>query len=256
MNQSKARKSTKTTAPDAELPGIGDAMNKAPEEATPMEGSPKALGSTSTDDVVASNKKIQENILGNIEQKLNSNPSEFLATAEDATPKKVDTLPLDQVNQIISLFAEKSNSSENWAAVGIVALVQGGGTNASMPPTTKIVNGKKYSLKDLRETVAFVTSKKGTVRQLAKTIRDIIASISMRNKWLGPLATALRKEYPHINFSDEDLVFASEIHEDNMNPNIPPEVRNALVDRAKKLREAKVQAQTKPKKKGGKKKKR
>lgn len=79
-------------------------------------------------------------------------------------------------------------------------------------------------------------------------MRNIIARISFQNGWMGPLATALRKEYPEIHFTTSDLVVAAEFHEDNMEPYMPQKVRDALVDRAKKLRAAKLQPHKKTKK--------
>lgn len=205
--------------------------------------------------ISSAKQKPQEDILDNIEKELEKNPSTFNASMADASPKKVDTLPKPQVNKIIKLFADKSNTTESLAVVGITALVQGGGTNASMPPITKVVNGIKFELKVLRDCVTFVTEKKGTVRQLAKSMRKIISKIALQNCWLGPLAPALQKEYPNTQWSSLDLVLANEIHEDNMEDYMPPKVREALVDRAQKLRAAKLQPKkTKQKKKGGKKK--
>lgn len=141
----------------------------------------------------------QENLAGqdtltNIETLLENNPTEFNASMTDATPKKIDLLSRDHTNKIIRLFAEKSNCTVSLAVIGISALVQGGGTNASMPPITRVLNGKRFELKTLRDCVAFATEKKGTVRQLAKTMRNFIYKIALKNGWLGPLATALQKE--------------------------------------------------------------
>jgi hypothetical protein len=229
-----------------ELTGISDALDTNQD----------ALGSTDTVDTVASNTtNIQDDILGNIEQQLAVDPTKFNASMVDATPKKLDSLPKVQTNKIIKLFADKSQTTESLAVVGITALVQGGGTNASMPPITRVVNGQKFELKVLRDCVAFVTEKKGTVRQLAKSMKQIIYKIALQNSWIGPLATALKKEYPDIQWDSMDLILAAEFHEDNMDSYMPPKVREALVDRAQKLRTAKLQSQSKPKRKGGKKQK-
>jgi|SwirhisoilCB3_FD_contig_31_13772641_length_1724_multi_3_in_0_out_0_1 hypothetical protein len=197
-----------------------------------------------------------QDTLSNIETLLEQNPVEFNASMSDATPKKMDILPREQINKIIKLFADKSDCTVNLAVIGITALVQGGGSNASMPPITRVINGKKFDLKTLRECVAFATEKKGTVRQMAKTMRNIIYKIALQNGWLGPLAITLKKDYPEAEFTTLDLIFAAEFHEDNMEPYMPPKVREALVDRAQKLRAAKLQPQKpKQKKKGGKNKK-
>jgi len=196
----------------------------------------------------------QEDILESIEKQINNDPTAFNASMVDATPKKKDTLTKEQTNKILKLFADKSHSTESLAVLGITALVQGGGTNASMPPITKIINGTKFELKTLRDCVSFVTERKGSVRQLAKTMRTLIYKIALQNGWNGPLATALRKEYPDQQWSQFDLILAAEFHEDNMEEYMPPKVREALVDRAQKLRAAKLQQKPKSNsKKGGKK---
>lgn len=198
---------------------------------------------------------VQDDVLEKIEKELAENPSQFSASSLDASPKKKDFLKKELSNKIIKVFADKSACTEYLAAIGITALVQAGGTNASMPPITKVINGKKFDLKVLRDCVAFVTEKKGTVRQLAKSMRNIIHKIALQNGWMGPLANYLVKEYPDSKFTTLDLITAAEFHEDNMEQYMPSNVRDALVDRAKKLRAAKLQPKkTKTKKKGGKKK--
>jgi hypothetical protein len=198
---------------------------------------------------------VQDDVLEKIEKELTENPSQFSVSLTDASPNKKDFLNKELSNKIIKVFADKSGCTENLAVIGITALVQAGGTNASMPPITKVINGKKFDLKVLRECVAFVTEKKGTVRQLAKSMRNIIHRIALQNGWPGPLAIMLTKEYPEAEFTTLDLITAAEFHEDNMEEYMPSKVREALVDRAKKLRAAKLQPKkTKPKRKGGKKK--
>jgi hypothetical protein len=250
MQQQKSRKRT------------SDDINSA--ESSPMNSieaqdlNPTSKENTSTSSTEEDKKpKVQEDILERIEIQLAQNPTTFTASMVDAAPKKLDSLTREQTNKIIKLFADKSNTTENLAVVGITALVQGGGTNSSMPPITRVVNGQKYELKTLRDCVSFVTEKKGTVRQLAKSMRNIIYKIALQNSWLGPLASALRKEYPESQFDQLELVLAAEFHEDNMEPYMPLKVREALVDRAQKLRAARLQPQKKKnKKKGGKKKQR
>lgn len=240
MNTDKTQQNNSLSS--SELTGISDALSTT-----------DASRSTSTGDIVASSKtKTQEDILGNIEQQLEQDPKTFSASMVDASPKKQDVLPKNQVNKIITLYAEKSQTTVSLAVVGITALVQGGGTNASMPPITRVVNGQKFDLKTLRDCVAFVTEKKGTVRQLAKSMRKVIYKIALQNSWTGPLATTLQKEYPDTKWDSFDLILAAEFHDDNMDSYMPPKVREALVDRAQKIRAARLQSQTKPKGKGGK----
>lgn len=197
----------------------------------------------------------EDDVIDKIEKELTEDPSQFSVSISDATPKKKDFLKKEVTNKIIKVFADKSGCTENLAVIGIASLVQAGGTNASMPPITKVINGKKFDLKVLRECVALVTEKKGTVRQLAKSMRNTIYKIALLNGWLGPLAIMLVKDNPETEFTTLDLITAAEFHEDNMEDYMPSKVRDALVDRARKLNAAKLQPQkTKPKRKGGKKK--
>jgi len=183
-----------------------------------------------------------------IEELLVKDETKFKVSVIDENPSKADFLPKEQVNQIINTFAKKSGSNPQLSITGITALIQAGGSNSSMPPITKTVSGVQFSLKTLRDTVDFVTDKKGTVRQLAKSLRVIIAQIAYVNGWLGPLAKTLVKEYPDENFSSNDLVYAAEFHEDNMDPKVPPNIRRTLSDRASKLRSQRQEKSKKKKK--------
>lgn len=204
------------------------------------------------DETSPETKKIVD--ITDLEQMINNEEQlkQFIASSvSDDKPTKQDTLPREQANKIIALFAEKSECSSQEALMGITALVQSGGTNASIPPYTRTINGKKFELKTLRDIVSFVTDKKGTVRQLAKTLRDLIYKIALANSWLGPLSKTLQAEYPEKQFSPADLVGAAEFHEDNSSPYITETLRAALRDRSQKMQALRAQ---KPKtKKAGKK---
>lgn len=84
---------------------------------------------------------------------------------------------------------------------------------------------------------------------------NIIYKIALQKSWRGPLANAFKKEYPKSELNQWDFVVAAEFHDDTMEPSMPPKVREALVDRAQKLRAARLQPQKKKKtkRKGGKK---
>lgn len=192
-------------------------------------------------------------VIGQLEKEVSTNPENFKANVDSPEPQKTDTLTRDQTNKIIQLYAEKNGVELKLALIGIAALAQGGGTNSSIPPFTRIVNGHPFELQTLRETVEFVTDKKGTVRQLAKTLRDTIYKISLSNNWLGPLAKTLLKDYPEKSFDQYELICAAEYHDDNMEPYMPVKVREALADRAKKLRAMKTaKPKSKSKKRKGK----
>lgn len=195
------------------------------------------------------NSENQEiDLIEQLENEVSNNPENFKANMSPTEAQKMDTLPRDQANKIIQLYAEKNGVDPKLAMIGIAALAQAGGTNSSIPPFTRIVNGHPFELKTLRETVEFVTDKKGTVRQLAKTLRNTIYKISLSNEWLGPLAKTLLKDYPEKDFNQYELICAAEYHDDNMESYMPPKVREALADRAQKLRAMKT-AKPKPKSK-------
>lgn len=227
---------------DENLPSTEDIVSKTMETET-LETETKVPEVVNPDDC-----------MGLVEKQLATNPKEFNASVSDASPRKQDTLSKETANKIIKTFAEKSNTSIQNAAIGIASLVQAGGTNASIPSITKVVNGQRFELKTLRDCVAFVTEKKGTVRQLAKTMRNVIFQIASQNGWQGPLATALKKEYPEVGFTPYELVTAGEFHDDNMEPYMSAKVREALVDRAKKKEAAQQKSKAKQPKRKGKKK--
>lgn len=187
--------------------------------------------------------------LEEFEQVLKESKEEFKVNMIEETPRKKDFLEKDKTNEIIQSFAKKSNAEFSETIIGIAALIQGGGTNASIPPFIRSINGKDYDLKTLREVVSFETSNKGTIRQLAKSMRDVIYEIALRNDWLGPLSKALQTEYPEEKFTTLDLVAASEIHEDNPNPRLPQNVIRCLKDRAQKIKVQRQNEQTKKKQK-------
>jgi len=112
-----------------------------------------------------------------------------------------------------------------------------------------------FDLQTLREVVKYVTSDKGTLRQLAKLMRDVLAKISM--PYDGPMANALVKEFPDRKFDSKDLVYAAEYHDDNRSSGFPEVVAKALAIREARVREARRNMVTdKSASKGKKKKKR
>jgi len=141
------------------------------------------------------------------------------------------------VNEVIRQFAKKSGTSSGLATVGIAALCQAGGTNANNPSLKRTVNGVAFDLQVLRSVISYVTDK-GTVRQLAKSMQDVIAKIAIANDWPGPLANALVKEFPDKKFDSTDLIYAAEFHDDNRNPEFPVAIAEALAIREARGREA------------------
>ncbi len=161
-----------------------------------------------------------------------------LKVQADQEQRKIDTLPPEMVDKVIQQYAEKSETTPGMAVIGIAAICQAGGSNAGNPSLKRTINKITFDLQTLREVVKYVTSNKGTVRQLAKSMRDVIAKISMANDWPGPLANALVKEFPDTKFDSNDLVYAAEYHDDNRNPEFPEQVAKALAIREARGREA------------------
>jgi hypothetical protein len=77
---------------------------------------------------------------------------------------------------------------------------------------------------------------------------NIIYKIAFQKSWGGPLANAFKKQYPKSELNQWDFVVAAEFHDSNMEPSMPPKVREAFVDRAQKLRAARLQPQKNKKK--------
>jgi len=192
--------------------------------------------------------------LDNIEsiEEFESLGTKDLQVQTDQEQKKIDTLSPETVNEIVRQYASKTETTPGLAVIGIAALSQAGGTNAGNPSLKRTINKITFDLQTLREVVKYVTSNKGTVRQLAKSMRDVIAKISMANDWPGPLANALVKEFPDMKFDSNDLVYAAEYHDDNRNPEFPEVVAKALAIRETRGREARrtmVKSTSKGKKK-------
>jgi len=171
---------------------------------------------------------------------------------EETGPK--DQIPHNTTREIVEGFAKHYKVPQNVALMAITRLVQDGGTNSSKPNLKRNVQGITFDLEELRRQIQIHT-KTGTVRKLAKTIRNVIAHISLINQYPGPLYRDLLRTEPTLQINSNDAVFCNEIHSDNYDVMVPPQVREALQRRETRLREQRLLAgQSKPNKKGGKKK--
>lgn len=214
-------------------PGLG--------EATPNNTTPQ--NDPSTERAISQERSPIENA-NSIEDILYMDPNS-LKVQSDQSQKKIDILPRETVNEIVRQFAQKSDTTPGVATAGIAALCQAGGTHAGNPSLKRNINGITFDLQTLRGVVEYVTSRKGTVRQLAKSMRDAIAAISMANDWPGPLANAFVKEFPEEQFNSSDLVYAAEYHDDNRNPEFPPVIAKCLAIREARARETRrIQTKT------------
>lgn len=186
---------------------------------------------------------------------LNEEKSKYIISKdpdEDAGPK--DQIPHNTTREIVEGFAKHYKVPQNVALMAITRLVQDGGTNSSKPNLKRNVQGITFDLEELRRQIQIHT-KTGTVRKLAKTIRNVIAHISLINQYPGPLYRDLQRTEPTLQINSNDAVFCNEIHSDNYDVMVPPQVREALQRRETRLREQRLLAgQDKPNRKGGKKK--
>jgi hypothetical protein len=199
--------------------------------------SSKELDHNSYPNTILNEGSMSSSPLDDLEKQLNQNPEKFRASLTDTVLKKTDKLSKQTANKIITTSAQQNNVDFGLSILGITALTKGGGSNASMPPISRMVNGHKFELKTLRDVIKLYTNNKGTVRQFTKTMRDTIYKVSVLNEWPRSLFTALQKDSPDQNFSKRDLVTACEFNEDNFEKYMPAHVQEALVDRAQKSKQ-------------------
>lgn len=166
---------------------------------------------------------------------------------EENTPG--DVLSKETANKILTDFGRKNNCTSKEAIVAITKLVQDGGTNASKTNLKRKINGITFDINDLRDTIKF-HEKNGTVRKLAKTLRDNIGYISLVNGWPGPLLKDLMRNEPQLEIHPDEAIWCNEIHSDNYSPAVPPRIREALQRREQKIREQNKSVDKQKKKKG------
>jgi hypothetical protein len=160
----------------------------------------------------------------------------IVETKEEETETRTDTIPIAETTKIVNSIAEKYQTTTILALTGITKLVQDGGTNATKKQLKRTVNNIEFDINDLRSTIQF-HYKPGTVRKLAKTIRDTIAHIAKLNNWTGPLVRDLQRLEPQLIISPEDSIYCCEIHSDNYSPQVPAIIREALQRREKTIRD-------------------
>lgn len=176
------------------------------------------------------NKSLQEisdEILLNLEEVT-------VETIEDK--KSMDEFDEKTTKDIICSFANNYNISELESIIVISKIVQDGGTNSSRPNMTRTINGKTYELTDLRQIIR-LHDRFGTVRKLAKSMRNIISLISKVNNWPGPLYKDLLRMNPTLEMNKNDLIYCSEFNADNYDKEMPPRIREALQQREQKIRD-------------------
>lgn len=150
--------------------------------------------------------------------------------------KSKDDLEEKVVKDIITNFANKYNTDSRTALIAITKFIQDGGTNSSRPNMTRKINKIDFELSDLRQVIRLY-DKYGTVRKLAKSLRQVIATIAIINKWPGPLYKDIQRINPSLIISETDAVYCSEFNSDNYDPEMPARIREALQQREQKIRE-------------------
>jgi RNA-binding protein YhbY len=180
--------------------------------------------------------KESENILEEITKEL-ENPAllKVQVHVEEGDALR-DSVSNETASKIIYDLARKYACSTRTASIGIAKFIQDGGANSSKPNLVRTIDGVKFDIADLRALIKFHVEG-GTVRKLAKTLRDLIARISVYNSWPGPLYKDLMRNEPTLNISSGESYYCNEIHSDNYNPLVPPRIREALQRREQKFRE-------------------
>lgn len=167
---------------------------------------------------------------------LDNNAEKFKVTEDIPVTTPQDTLSKEITEQVITSLAQKYNISVPETYVVITRMVQLGGTSASKPLLKVQLYGKEFDLNDLR-TIIKLYDKKGTVRKLAKTIRNIINRIATLNNWPGALYKDLaRNYYVEGTIQSQDSYYCSEFNSDNYEPDMPVKIREALLARESRIK--------------------
>ncbi len=200
-----------------------------------------------------SNSKDFDSIIKDIE----STPDSFKVQIKKDETIPEDTIPLETAKVIIQAYAVLNKTTLKQALVGITYLVQEGGTNSSKKNLIRTVDGVPFDINQLR-TVIRNNSTTGTVRQLAKTLRNEIAKISSINNWPGTLYKEINRISPEV-INSADCVYCCEIYSDCYEPYMPAKIRELLQQRERDIMETQKKTRdikrTPPKGKGKKKKK-
>lgn len=177
----------------------------------------------------------------------------FKVKTDEIETKSEDEIPMEITHTIIQTFANYNKTTQKNALIGIVFLVQEGGTNSSKKNLIRTVNDVRFDINDLR-TIIKNNYKNGTVRQLAKTLRTEISKIALINGWKGTLYRDLSKMSKEV-ITSEQAVYCCEIYSDCYDPYMPPVIRELLQQREKEIMDSQKRKIKNPPKKGGKKKK-
>ena len=162
-----------------------------------------------------------------------STPDSFKSQINKDEIVPEDTIPLETAKVIIQAYAVLNKTSVKDALVGLTYLVQEGGTNSSKKNLIRTVNGVAFDVNQLR-TVIRNNSTTGTVRQLAKTLRNEIAKIASINNWPGTLYKEINRISPEL-ISSADCVYCCEIFSDCYDSYMPAKIRELLQQRERDI---------------------
>jgi hypothetical protein len=180
---------------------------------------------------MSSPKQTPSQSMESIIQDINQNKNKYTYDVEENI--QTDYLDPQECINIINKYATLHDVPFDLALAGITKLIQNGGTNQSKQNLIVKVNNKEFELNKLRSLLQSY-NKALTVRKFAKGARKLIISISLNNKWSGPLTKELSRINPNLNITPELAPWCNEIHSDNYE--CPNEIRDALVRREEQLK--------------------
>jgi hypothetical protein len=133
----------------------------------------------------------------------------------------------EEVTAMVVDAIEKKKACTTTKAILLIAgVVQRGGTNKSARSNTSFsYEGLTLNAQELQSIVTSISSK-GTNRQLARSLSNEIAHISLAMNIEGDLANQMR--YDHPDLTTTEAVWCSNFQ--TTNPGCPPKVREWLVN--------------------------
>jgi hypothetical protein len=143
--------------------------------------------------------------------------------------RTTSSLSNEAAAEVVSAIVKKKDCTETIALLLITGVVQKGGTNKSAGSNTSFTCGDlSLNAQELQNIVSSV-SKKGTNRQLARTLCNEIAQVALAANVEGDLANQMR--YDHPDLSTTEAIWCSNFQ--TTNPDCPSKVREWLVNNYK-----------------------
>ncbi len=144
-----------------------------------------------------------------------------------SSSKNTGKMAMDDVEKILVITQEKKGyPSREHTLMAIAGLAQSGGSNENAKSSSSYTYaGKTLTSTDLK-TYINLQVKKGTIRQLCRTLASEIAAIAHAMGEEGDLAHQMRKK--HANLSFEEAVWCSNFQTGN--PDCPVKIRNYLME--------------------------